>query len=221
MMACGALNKAISCGKFFPDGVFASHLLAWIAYSTCSQEIAVPIHFRGSLSFLVAIVDESQAKGKLEPELLRIYGPFIIDCANAWITRHGVIPKRCTSFSQRVKYFDELRRTDYFDSWHSGILEAASSTLGNLMEVSLTWVYNITMREAEFNFSRENVNDVLQYIRSELGDVDLYTGLKNNLCGIPRITNESLNCRRSIDHASLPPTKMHPPPPDTAGSRFR
>lgn len=107
-----------------------------------------------------------------------MYGPFIVDCANAWATRHGQVPKRCTSFSQRVNYFDGLRRVDNSNSWHSGLIEAANSTLGNLMEVALTWVYNLATREVAFNFSRDNANEVLQFIRSELGDVDFYIGLK-------------------------------------------
>lgn len=176
--ACGCLNGAISgSAVFLPHGVFASHLLAWIAYS-CSQEFAAPLHFKGSLAWLSAIFDMSREKGESPPEILTTHGPYIIDCSIAWVTRHGAIPNRSTDFSQQVKYFEELRRIDESDSWRSGILEAANSTLGNLMEIALTWVYNITTREAAFNSSRDNVNDVLQYIRSELGDMDLYTSLK-------------------------------------------
>ena len=176
--ACGSLNFAIEAGHVECSSVFSSHLLAWVAYSTCSEEAAAPLHFKRSLAFLTCISDQSQAKAKPLPDILTIYGPFIIDCANAWAARHGTLPNRRTKFSQRVKYFDELRRTDEAGTWHCGIVEAANSTLGNLMEVALTWVYNISIREAEFNVSRGNVNDVLQYIRSELGDLDLYTGLK-------------------------------------------
>jgi hypothetical protein len=173
------LNSAIENGRARSSGVFASHLLAWVAYSTCSHEVTAPVHFKGSLAFLTFIMDQGRNTGpKAVPDLLKIYGPFIIDCANAWTTRNGSFPRRSTSFSQRVKYFDELRRTDESGSWHSGILEAANSTLGNLMEVALTCVYNIARREAAFNFSRDNMADVLQYIRSELGDADLYSGLK-------------------------------------------
>jgi hypothetical protein len=171
------LNSAIELGVVDTQSIFTSHLLAWIAYSTCSQEIFAHVHFKGSLAFLSFVMDKLQSRAKPLPEILIIYGPFIIDCANAWTTRHGTIPRRYTNFSQRVKYFDDLRSSDQSDSWHPGLLEAANSTLGNLMEVALTWTYNIAMREATFNFSRDNVHDILQYIRSELGDIDLRSGL--------------------------------------------
>src|SRR5208337_2748067 len=58
----------------------------------------------------------------------------------------------------------------------------ANSTLGNLMEVALAFVNKIVTQEAAFDFSKDNVNDVLQYIRSELGDSDLYSGLKTIHC---------------------------------------
>jgi hypothetical protein len=175
--ACRYLDWAFQYTGEPSLAAFTTLLLGWLAYSTCAQEVAPPKHFTGSLNFLTACVDEAQALNKSLSESLTTYGPFIIDCANAWESRHGRIPVRLTQFSQRVNYFNELH-DDNPDEWHLGILEAANSTLGNLMEVALTWVYNIALREVEFNFSRDNVPDVLQYIRSELGDVDLHASLK-------------------------------------------
>jgi hypothetical protein len=175
--ACEMLDSALQNSYGEPSLAFTTLLMGWLAYSTCAQEVAAPKHFTWSLTFLTICVDEAQVLKKSLSESLTTYGPFIIDCANAWESRHGRIPVRLTKFSQRVSYFDELHDDDP-DSWHLGILEAANSTLGNLMEVALTWVYNIALREVEFNFSRDNVPDVLQYLRSELGDVDLHASLK-------------------------------------------
>jgi hypothetical protein len=177
--ACRWLSNASTfCNVVKPSGVFAAHLLGWLAYSTCSREFEAPTHFMWSLEFLIVNMNAARVSNNTLPEDLTTYGPFVIDCSTTWQTRHGNIPIRLTSFSQRVNYFDHLRGVDETDAWYQGILEAANSTLGNLMEVALTWVYNITLREVDFNFSEENVPEVLQYIRSELGDVDLYTSLK-------------------------------------------
>jgi hypothetical protein len=111
------------------------------------------------------------------PPEVSIYGPFVLDCANAWVSRNGQVSRRLTTFSQRVTYFKTFRSDEDDGSWHSAILEAANSTLGNLMEVALTWTRRFARNEADWDFSRNNAPEVLQYIRSELGDVDLHAGL--------------------------------------------
>jgi hypothetical protein len=124
----------------------------------------------GMLTFLM----ENKALG------LRLvtYGPFIIDCANAWATRNGGIPRRLTSFQQRVQYFDELFGADNAGVWYSGTLEAANATLGNLMEVTLRVVCEIARNEEQWSSSNTRMEEVLDYVRSELGDADLHGGLQ-------------------------------------------
>lgn len=109
---------------------------------------------------------------------LIVFGPFIIDCANAWTVRHGRIPRRSTMFTQRVTYFEALRLTENSGAWYSGTLEAANSTLGNLLEVALTSACQLARKESEFDFAQDIINDVLQYIRAELGDIDLHSALR-------------------------------------------
>src|SRR5208282_2168306 len=90
---------------------------------------------------------------------------------------NGAVPQRRTTFEQRVKYFDQLRSDS--GVWHSGILEAANSTLGNVLEVLLSCVCQVARKEMEQDFAARNtVNDVLQYVRAELGDVDLHSALQ-------------------------------------------
>jgi len=157
--------------------VFTSHLLAWISYSTCSQELFAHAHFRGSLVILT-ILCYHQATNPLSPTLL-LYGPFILDCASSWTTRNGLVPFRSTTFNQRVQYFDDLRSNDNNNFWHTGILEAANSTLGNLMEVCLTALHNLAKQEAGVDFSHQGLKDqALQYIQAEVGDPDLHAALK-------------------------------------------
>jgi len=158
--------------------VFTSHLLAWISYSTCSQELFAHTHFEGSLAILTHLCNQDSTYYPLSPMLL-LYGPFILDCASAWTTRNGFVPFRSTTFNQRVQYFDDLRLNDRNNFWHTGILEAANSTLGNLMEVCLTALHNLAKQEAGVDFSHQGFQDqALQYIQAEVGDPDLHAALK-------------------------------------------
>lgn len=173
------LNWIIAYWRPDEMSVFASHLLAWVTYSTCSQELFAHIHFQGSLAFLSFLSNRirMRANNPLHPALL-LYGPFILDCASAWTTRNGALPIRTTTFDQRVKYFDDLRSQNNAGFWHTGILEAANSTLGNLMEISLTTINNLVKKEEQLDFSRQEVDHALQYIRAELGDSDLHAALQ-------------------------------------------
>jgi hypothetical protein len=153
-----------------------ANTLAWVVYSTCSHETEAHIHFNGSMGMLMFFMSSNKyCRGK---KLLTIFGPFIIDCANAWATRHAGIPRRCTTFEQRVKYFDELFRMDPAGTWYSSILEATNATLGNLMEISLRTVYDVARTEKEGIFARNGVEEALEYVRAELGDVELQNGLR-------------------------------------------
>lgn len=169
--AVKSLNTAIGYVHIFDKSVFASNLIAWVAYSSCADKIDPHAHFKHSLAILNFLSEQTKTRN------LEIFGPFIIDCANAWTIRNGAIPLKCTTFRQRTEYFDHLRVADAADTWYSGILEAANSTLGNLLEVSLTSVCEIITKEVEYDFTRDTVKDVLQYIRAELGDVDLHQAL--------------------------------------------
>ena len=167
------LNNRIEEAKCCADEIFAANLLAWVAYSTCSKEIEAHIHFKASLVMLNFLSDT----GPLSTDLI-VFGPFIIDCANAWTIRNGVIPSRRTTFSQRVSYFDKLRLTGNSCAWYSGTLEAANSTLGNLLEVSLTSVCQLAKKERDNDFTRDTVENVLRYLRAELGDIHLHSALR-------------------------------------------
>ena len=158
--------------------VFAANLLGWVSYSTCSQGADAHVHFSGSMAILNFMNTDTNHidKGTLSSEL-KIFGPFIIDCANAWTTRNGGIPQRLTSFSQRSKYFDELFGGENPGIWYCGTLEAANSTLGNLMEIALRVVSEVARNEKEGSPSRNCAHDVLEYVRAELGDADLHAGL--------------------------------------------
>lgn len=85
-------------GVFEDREAFASNLLGWVAYSTCSKEMQAHILFKGSLTILGHLIDWATDRQPLTTQLI-IYGPFIIDCANAWATRHGIVPRRSTTFS--------------------------------------------------------------------------------------------------------------------------
>jgi hypothetical protein len=168
----GSTAVTLECGF-----AFASNLLGWVAYSTCSEEVEAHVHFRGSLAILGCLIDTATNRGPLEAQLIT-FGPFIIDCANAWAVRHGIVPQRSTTFAQRVNYFDALSSTTNSNAWYSGTLEAANSTLGNLFEVALTSVYRLARQESEFDYTRPAINDVLHYVRAELGDPDLHKALQ-------------------------------------------
>ena len=120
--------------------VFAANLLGWVVYSTCSQGAEAHIHFNGSMGMLTFVMEKDGSKRNPQ---LATFGPFLIDCANAWATRNGGIPQRLTIFQQRVKYFDELFGNDNSGLWYSGTLEAANATLGNLMEITLRVICEI------------------------------------------------------------------------------
>ncbi len=157
-----------------PD-VFAANLLGWVAYSSGSHETDSSLHFAGSLGLLSHVLESPVPMSKE----LATYGPFVIDCANAWATRNGGIPNRCTTFAQRVNYFEDLFRVDPTGNiWYSGVLEAANATLGNLMEISLRTVLNLARQEEDGPSSRIGLAAAEQYIRPELGDPDLQTGLQ-------------------------------------------
>jgi len=113
-----------------------------------------------------------------DTDVVLMYAPFVLDCVNAWITRNGDIPPRLTKFSQRVTYFDKVLASQYPGAWHTSILEATNCTLGNLMEVALGWTWRFANMEAIGNVDREKVEQVLLYIKSELGDADLHAALQ-------------------------------------------
>jgi len=127
---------------FGQSEVLASGLLAWLSYSGCNETDA-HLHFArslGMLLYLLELQDPSSRRGKGPTGDLTTYGPFIIDCANAWATRNGGTPTRSTTFAQRVDYFDNLFQvTSTENIWYSGILEAANvrKSNGNLPTSSL------------------------------------------------------------------------------------
>lgn len=170
------LNYEIELGTFNKDSVFASNLIAWVAYSSCSDEIDPRAHFKHSLGILYTLSDLSR-NNSLDEELV-IFGPFIIDCANAWSVRNGVVPCRRTTFRQRTLYFEQLRLNDNAGIWYTGVLEAANSTLGNLLEVSLNCVSQTIKKEINYDFTNSTIDNTLQYIRAELGNVDLHQALR-------------------------------------------
>ena len=51
------LNYIIMQGVFRKECVFASNLIAWVAYSSCSDEIDPHVHFKHSLGFLNTLSD--------------------------------------------------------------------------------------------------------------------------------------------------------------------
>ena len=171
------LNIWIRSGRCHELEAFAANLLGWVAYSVCSQEIDSQVHFKGSLAILISLLDRASPSEPVSSGLM-LYGPFIIDCANAWAVRNGVVPRRSTNFLQRVRYFDDLSRGPKSGIWYSGILEAANSTLGNLLEISLTCSCQLARRGVDYNFTRDPLNETLQYIRAELGDVDFHAALR-------------------------------------------
>lgn len=155
--------------------VFAANLLGWLAYSSGSHETDSHLHFNGSLGLLLHVLESQDSMSND----LATCGPFVIDCANAWATRNGGIPNRCTTFAQRVNYFEDLFRVNPTSNiWYSGILEAANATLGNLMEISLRTVLDLARQEEDGPSSRLGLAVAEQYVRAELGDPDLQAGLQ-------------------------------------------
>jgi len=174
--AARCIRFCLSDGFFYESGVFASNLMGWVSYSTCSEEFGSRAHFKGSVAMLSCLLDLASPTNAVSSNIM-VFGPFIFDCANAWAVRNGGVPHRSTSFEQRVAYFDELSTGPKADTWYSGILEAANSTIGNLLEISLSCVCQLARRETELDIARDPVNDVLQYVRAELGDSDFHAAL--------------------------------------------
>ena len=74
-----------------------------------------------------------------------------------------------------MDYFDDLFQVNPEGRiWYSGILEAANSTLGNLMEVSLRAIYNLACSEEDGEYSRFGLTATEYYI----GDPDLPAALQ-------------------------------------------
>ena len=176
------LRDEINYGTFEPSDMFASNFLGWLSYTTCSRESTASVHFTGSLALLRLFLDPPAARFRIVETsvstFLNLFGPFIIDCANAWTVRNGETPIRNTSFSQRSNNFNELLRVDDAGLWCSGILEAANSTLGNVLEVLLVRICEVAKGEEEGDFARDGVQAAIQYVREELADVDLRDALR-------------------------------------------
>jgi hypothetical protein len=70
-----------------------------------------------------------------------------------------------------------MLESDTSGAWYSGTLEAANSTIGNVMEVSLRAI-NELVRNVQAGQVNPVVNpNLLHYIRAELGDLDLRDGI--------------------------------------------
>jgi len=168
-----------------------------------AQEVKTSYYFNVSLSYCLNTGLSFHSKDWM------VHAPFILDCGNAWIVRHGKIVPRWTTFSQRVQYFDQFRATGEAGGiWLAGDLEAANSTLGNLMEVSLTWALRFAQEEANVNFSRANATEVLVYIRSELGDLDLHTALTSLYRSSQARQYQSHYYSGSNDYPHFPPITL-------------
>jgi hypothetical protein len=53
------LSHAIENASVRGEDVFAANLLAWVTYSSCSQETEAHIHFKGGLAMLMYLTDSS------------------------------------------------------------------------------------------------------------------------------------------------------------------
>jgi hypothetical protein len=167
------------------DNAITSNLLAWFAYSGPLEERDASYYFKLSYSLTCfAHARELQLSyplpfSELETEITFF---FIRDCANAWVIRNGGIPPRLTTFNQRVQYFDSFVPSHFFSNadepQYPSLLESANSTLGNLMEVALTWTSRFSKSEITGAVDRAQLDQVLLYIRSELGDPDLHAALQ-------------------------------------------
>lgn len=137
-------------------------------------------NFRFGMSRMIfdSLFNIADKSNKPFPGVVMLFGPYVLDCINAWIARNGRVPHRCTSFEQRVKYFNEISRLDVSRTWYPGILEAANTTIGYLLDISLLCVRE--MAESEKGGLRgDSVREDsgLQHIRAELGDADLRKAL--------------------------------------------
>ena len=166
------------------NALVGSTLLGWITYSANVSEVSAASYFKISYAQVVIRLALLQSAQNLWPrlELLgdqdQVVVSFSLDCANAWLVRNGSIPARTTTFAQRESYFAHFEQLSS-RAWHSSNLEAANATLGNLFEVSLTSVLRIARNEINSDFSKEGLDNVLLYIRAELGDVDLHRALRD------------------------------------------
>jgi hypothetical protein len=156
--------------------LITSNLLAWLGYSGSMEERDASYYFK--LAYSLVLWDGN------DTPCFEIEIPFIfaLDCGNAWLTRNGGIPPRQTTFSQRVQYFEQFMPSffpgDVDEPRYPSLLEAANSTLGNLMEVVLGWTSRFSKSEFMGAVDRAQLNQVLLYIRSELGDPDLHAALQ-------------------------------------------
>ena len=165
------------------DLIIGSTLLGWITYSANVSEVSTASYFKISYAqvFTWLGVWQSFARDPDTPQApyhYRLYTSFALDCANAWLVRNGSILVRTTTFADREFYFTHFEQLSA-RAWHSGQLEAANATLGNLFEVSLTSVLRFARNEINSDFSKERLDNVLLYIRAELGDADLHRALRN------------------------------------------
>ena len=166
------------------DSLVGSTLLGWITYSANVSEVSTASYFKISYAQIVTRVALLQSF-QLQPETTfwlqdqdHLYASFALDCVNAWLVRNGSIPARTTTFAQRESYFAHFEQLSS-RAWHSSNLEAANTTLGNLFEVSLASVLRFARSEINSDFSKEGLDNVLLYIRAELGDVDLHHALRD------------------------------------------
>ena len=74
------LNICVTREIINADCVYASNLIAWVAYSSCLDEVDPRVNFQHSLGFLKILLE----RRKPLTSALEVFGPFIIDCANAW-----------------------------------------------------------------------------------------------------------------------------------------
>jgi len=173
--------------RVFSDSIIASTLLAWVTYSSNITEFSTSSYFKMSYAQAVHVAAAVDTIDHLLDRIhvlmnqrseYRLHASFALDCANAWLIRNGVYPPRTTTFAQRECYFTRLEELNSA-AWHPATLEAANTTLGNLFEVCLTATLQFAKNELNLDFSRESADNVLQYIRAELGDADLHRALKD------------------------------------------
>jgi len=168
------------------NSIIASTLLAWVTYSSNISEFSTSSYFMMSYAQAVhaaAAVDTiDRFRSPPIPKNVRtecfLHASVALDCANAWLIRNGMYPPRTTTFAQRKLYFTHFEDLNSA-TWHPATLEAANTTLGNLFEVCLTAALQFAKNELNLNLSREGADNVLQYIRAELGDADLHRALKD------------------------------------------
>jgi hypothetical protein len=178
-LARTALDHSIANEKLCSLDIISSNLLGWLAYSGPMEEVDATDYFK--LSYTLVCMELKTPKlyswWKAVEERCN-YSPFILDCASAWITRNGGLSPRLTTFTQRVHYFQAFISSGDSELWYPSLLEAANSTVGNIMEVALGWTYRFSKGEFTEGVDRVQVEQVLLYIRSELGDPGLHAALQ-------------------------------------------